>query len=88
MDLYDSDQNYEIWKSDQVTEELLTDFYTLCEELGLKDCAKPENAPFSKDGRIAFIDTQTTQAWPVRYKKLTPYLSEERQVLWKKLTRD
>lgn len=85
MDIFDTQENYDKWKSDWVTEEKLTAFYTLCEVLGLHDCAKPDNAPFSKDGKIAFIDTQSFYHWPVLYKKMTPYLSKEMQEHWKSL---
>jgi len=87
MDILGTQENYDMWKSEAVTEELLTQFYTICEELGLHDCAKPDNAPFSRDGKIAFIDTQTFYYWPVLYKKMTPYLSKERQTQWKALTK-
>jgi len=85
MDLYDDKANEALWKSENVTKEFLINFYTLLEELGLHDCAKPDNAPFSKDGKIAFIDTQTFFRWPVLYKKMTSYLSKEMQKFWKGL---
>lgn len=88
MDIYDDEQNYKLWKSNSVTKEFLKDFYHLCEELGLYDCAKPDNAPFSKDGKIAFIDTQTIHQWPVNYTRMSRYLSQKMQSFWKKLTSD
>ena len=88
MEILDTNANYEKWGSDEVTEDLLRAFFTICEELGLHDCAKPDNAPFSKDGKIAFIDTQSFYHWPVLYEKMTPYLSKEMQALWKKLTKE
>ena len=85
MNLLDKESNLAMWKSDSITEELLDALYHLLEELGLNDCAKPDNAPFSSDGRIAFIDTETHHSWPVNYSKLTPHLSPEMKTHWKHL---
>lgn len=63
--------------------ELLSALYDVLEITGLKDCAKPANIPFSQDGRIAFVDTQSWKEWPVDYNKLTDYLSPDLQVYWK-----
>lgn len=85
MNLYSTDDNDDMWGGENVTEELLGQVYEILSELGLKDCAKPDNIPFSKDGRIAFIDTQTFNSWPVQYKKMTPFLSKPMQLTWKQL---
>ena len=83
MNLLSKEENEKMWKSEKVTPELLAQVYFLLEELGLHDCAKPDNIPFSKDGRIAFIDTQSHHEWPVAYKKMTPYLSNGMKEHWK-----
>ena len=85
MDIYDNSTNCKYWKSDFVTKELIERFHYIVYELGLSDCAKPANAPFSRDGRIAFVDTQTYDSWPISYYKITPYLSKEIRSYWKKL---
>ncbi|NGX43431.1 MAG: hypothetical protein K940chlam7_01728 [Chlamydiae bacterium] len=87
MSIFDTKENVEKWKSDWITEEKLGMLHILLEELGLHDCTKPDNIPFSIDGKISFIDTQTFNQWPVLYKKLTPYLSPEMQTHWKNLTK-
>lgn len=87
MDIFDDKENYGKWRSDWITADKLDSIYIILEELGLHDCAKPDNIPFSKDGRISFIDTETTQEWPVLYKKLTHYLSPPMRSYWKHLTR-
>lgn len=79
-------KNEEKWKSNLVAEELLIQVYSILSDLGLSDCAKPDNIPFCKDGRIAFIDTQSHHQWPVRYEKLTRYLSADMKKFWKRLT--
>lgn len=87
MDLLSDHECKEMWKSPVVTTEFLDAFYFLLEEVGLNDCAKPDNAPFTTDGRVAFIDTETNESWPVGYSKLTPYLSPEMKAYWKQLTK-
>ncbi len=85
MNLVSSEENYNLWASDQITPEFLSSVYHLLDDLGLIDCAKPDNIPFSQDGRIAFIDTQSYGFKHVRFKKLTKYLSERNQEIWKSL---
>jgi len=84
MDLYSEKNNVAIWKSNTVTQGLLQDLYGLLKDLGLQDCTKPENIPFSKDGRIAFIDTQFMNR-KVVFKSLTSSLSPSNQIFWKSL---
>jgi hypothetical protein len=87
MDILGAKENNQMWGSGAVDKELLDKLYFITETLGLNDCAKPDNAPFSRDGTIAFIDTQTHENWPVFYKKLTPFLSPEMRTYWKSLTK-
>lgn len=88
MDIYDSETNKELWGSQIVTKKLLKSFYNVITELGLFDCAKPDNCPISKDGRVAFVDTQCYHFKKVKYHKLTPYLSPSMKKYWKKLIKD
>lgn len=88
MDLISSDENKKHWGSHQISAEFLTDVFHLLKDLGLEDCAKPDNIPFSHDGRIAFIDTQSYGKKRVLFKKMTKYLSEENQAIWKALIKE
>jgi hypothetical protein len=87
MDIYNTSMTAKMWGSDYITPDLLYKFYFVLEELGLSDCSKPQNAPFSKDGRIALIDTQSHDVWPVTYYNLEPFLNSKMKSYWKKLTR-
>lgn len=87
MDLYGTVDNEKIWKSTTITQETLDRVFYVLNKIGLHDCAKPDNIPFTQDGRIAFIDTQTHDQWPVPFKDLTPYLSKDNQAYWKKITK-
>lgn len=88
MDLLDEKQNMAKWGSDEVTKELLKALYTITTELGLFDCTKLDNCPFSKDGRVAFIDTQSYHKSYVKYHKLTPHLNPSMRSYWKKLIKN
>lgn len=85
MDIYGSSMNKKLWKSDLITTDLLDKFYTVLEEIGLSDCAKLQNAPIARDGRIALIDTQTHGCWPVTYYNMDYDLTPEMRSYWKKL---
>lgn len=85
MEIYSDAINEKIWGSDAVNKEILSALHTIFTELGLRDCAKPANIPFAKDGKIAFIDTQFFHEDTVRYKRLTPFLSKKLRPYWKNL---
>lgn len=85
MQICSEEENKKRWKSDGVNKEKLNQLYIILETLGLDDCAVTHNIPFGKDGKIAFIDTESWGVWPVGYDKLTNDLPEELQEFWKKL---
>jgi hypothetical protein len=85
MNIVSARKNEKLWKSQHVTPELLDAFYTITTEVGLADSLRPDNCPFSKDGRVAFIDTQVFNVKPVKYHNLTPFLSAPMQAYWKEL---
>jgi len=88
MDILSSAKNDKMWGGKKVNHAFLKSFFFLVTDLGLIDCAKPKNAPFCKDGKVAFIDTQTFNKLPFpmfRYEKLTPFLSPKMQVYWNTL---
>lgn len=87
MDLLDDKTNEQVWGSRWVTEDLLDALFTLTTEVGLADCTKPQNCPFSIDGKVAFIDTQTFNTDYVKYQRLTPFLSSPMRDYWKKITK-
>lgn len=86
MGIFDEKDNHALWASDQVTIEHLEGLYQIVATLGLTDCLKPDNIPFSYDGKVAFIDTQTFDS-KVNLKELSEYLSPANQVHWKAITR-
>jgi hypothetical protein len=87
MDLCSHEENLERWKNETVaTKSFLKKFFILLNEIGLADCAKPDNSAFSVDGRVAFIDTQTFHEI-VAYEKMVPFLPESMKDYWKQLVK-
>lgn len=82
MDILSNDKNKKMWGSKTVTRPLLSNLFYILKTIGLIDCAKPANIPFGRDGRIAFIDTQSHGVEKMRYKGLTGYLSSSNQRYW------
>lgn len=68
----------------RMTKRKLDAFYIILSEEGLNDSTYAENSPFTKDGYIAFIDTERYNK-PVTYTKMLKYLSEPMQKYWQKL---
>lgn len=60
--------------------------YRIIDEGGLSD-SHIGNIPFSKDQKIAFIDTEYVNSWPVHFDWLTKYFSPLNQLYWLKLIR-
>lgn len=86
MNLLSQTENENLWASSLVTAQHLNAVYLVLKKVGLSDCAKPDNIPFSVDGRLAFIDTQT-HGGDVPFDDLTSWLSTENQAYWQQLTK-
>lgn len=74
------------WRSIAVDQPLLGALHCIIQEEGLFDSIYPVNIPFCKDRRVAFIDTEHAQEWPIRFYELSPYLRREMQIYWDQLT--
>lgn len=85
MKLFDDKVNKKLWKN-RMTHELLFAIYDMMESLGLYDSNYIDNIPFSKDFRIAFIDTEHYLDWPIAYRKLNLRLSDEIREYWLQIT--
>lgn len=82
MDIYSDEENEKIWKSNYVSPELLDHLFQMITDLGFRDCAKPDNIPFSKDGRIALIDTQSYHESSIAYGSLLYHLNQSNKQHW------
>lgn len=88
MELLSNKENEKIWKSSVITTTLLDKLWYIVKTLGLSDCAKPANVPFAKDGRIAFIDTQTYGKKKILHKKMASFLSKSNKKYWSQITKN
>lgn len=85
MQILNDEANKNAWGSPATTPFLLGAVYRILNELGMRDCAKPDNIPFCKDGKVAFIDTQSHHHWPVSFQRLDYYLTPDMRELWQHL---
>lgn len=85
MDIYVREQNYELWKSELVDRELIKAVYTLIQAGGFYDSAHVFNIPFSKDGKIAIIDTECHHGWPVPFHWLKMNIKHDLRVYLQEL---
>jgi hypothetical protein len=84
IDILKRQDNLNAWKMG-ITPEILDAIYTILNAEGLSDSIIPSNIPFTKDGRMAFVDTEHHHKWPVPYSRITQYLSPPMQHYWKML---
>jgi len=86
MVVFSDDSNRKCWKNPGwVTNEHLQALFTVIKEEGLIDSLYIDNVPFSVDLRIAFVDTEHTNVWPVKFNNLSPYLSGKSRKFWESL---
>lgn len=85
MELYSRNGNLKKWASKKVKKEMLEILFVFLTEGGFVDSVYPFNIPFSRDGRLAIIDTEKYHAWPIPYHRLTKYLRYDTQVYWVEL---
>lgn len=69
----------------KITTQMLDELYTILDEEGLFDSVYPDNIPFTKKGKMAFIDTEHHHGWPILYHRLTRYFSPDMQRYWSEL---
>ncbi len=84
MNIYSNEENLRLWASDQVSQPLLDALFLILKNVGLHDCTKPDNIPFTKDGKVTFIDTQTFNKKPL-FKRFKAFLSPANQEYWLQL---
>lgn len=79
--------NLRLWRSTLMTQEKAKAIYTILQEVGLSDTIFAFNLPFTRKGKLAFIDTEFYHQWPVHYNRLSQYFSSDMRKYWIQLTR-
>lgn len=82
MNILPRKQNYAKWQSHSLTKHKLDAIFILLTEGGFYDLPYAFNLPFSKDGKIAIVDTEKFRGWPIPYYKLNQYLNSEMDAYW------
>lgn len=85
MRIYKTSANRKYWKSIMVDHDLLDRLYTIITAAGLTDSLFLDNIPFSKDRKIAFIDTEHSNKKPINYHRLLNYLTPPMSTYWSHL---
>lgn len=79
-------KNQHAWRY-QTSEITLDALHTMLRFYGLRDCARIHNVPYCEDGKIAFVDTESYQSWPVNYHPLIEFLNKTNRKIWKHLVK-
>lgn len=82
MNVYNKKKSLSKWKGSGMTKSKLNAIYNILQEAGLIDCIYAFNIPFSKDGRVCFLDTEQHHLWPVNLGNLSYYLSKDLRKYW------
>ncbi len=84
IDILPREKNRDKWKT-KPNRETLWHLYHIIQDTGAQDCNFVDNIPYCKEGKIAFIDTETTHRWPINFHKLDHYLSPSLLTYWHQL---
>lgn len=88
MNILSRDAILKRWKSSKMTESLLQALMNTLSDLGLIDSIYIDNIPFSKDGKISFIDTEHFHSnQRIRFEVLNRCLSKKLLPFWLEITR-
>lgn len=84
MQIVSKDENKKAWKSSQVNKNTLIGLHIILKDAGLLDCTHIDNIPFSKDGKITFIDTEVygVDSDRVPLRRLKSALSSKMRHFW------
>lgn len=83
MQIYGARSNFILWNgSSFITKEKLQALHLITQEAGLSDSLFIDNIPFTKEEKIAFVDTEYFHKWPLNEARLTSYLSKKMQKHW------
>lgn len=69
----------------KITPQILDELYVILSETQAIDSVYIDNIPFTRSGKIAFVDTEHHHAGQVPFHKLTPRLNPKMQNYWQTL---
>lgn len=80
MNIVSKKKNIEMYRS--LSEEKLLPLFHMINSFGLVDSIYIKNIPFSRDGKIAFVDLERHHLWPISFEKLARMLRSSVQEYW------
>lgn len=84
MDIYSKHENERVWHK-TIDQCMLTALHRLISIEGLQDSVLPCNIPFTRKGKIAFVDLEHYQEWPIPFHKLLEFLNPRMQYFWSEI---
>lgn len=91
VNIFVKEENYAAWRGPLMTRKKVEAIFTMLNEEGLCDSVYAFNIPFTRDDKkLAFIDTEQWNCWPVNFKRVREYFSPLMAKYWDQLikTRD
>lgn len=85
MDIVSVVKNRKKWRED-IKRSHLKALYILIKKYGLDDSIRPNNVPWSRDGKLAFVDTEVHHRFPVNFHPMLEYLNTDNRKYWRELT--
>lgn len=82
MNILDVSKNHH-WFRSKTTQMHLEAIFTMATLIGLADSCKVANIPWTKDGKLAYVDTESYYQWPINYHLLLEFLSSKNKQIWK-----
>lgn len=86
MKILEPKENRKRYRSKSMRRSMLKELVRIIEDLGLHDAIRCANVPFCKDGKLAFIDTESWHRWPVWYHPMKEWLSPSMRKYWDELS--
>lgn len=81
MKVLSHSENKDKWKK-KAGFTLLYNLYHILNNAGAADSNFVDNIPFCEDGKVAFIDTEIFNRWPVKFSKMDKYLFGSNREYW------
>lgn len=86
MKILDPKENRSRYHSKHMHRATLQALVNIMEDLGLSDAVRCANVPFCKDGKLAFVDTESWHRWPVWYHPTKEWLAIPMRKYWNEIT--
>lgn len=87
MNILEKRQNHKQWRKRSTVRHLRA-LSKMVTTFGLRDSCLARNIPWCEDNKIAFVDTEQSGLWPIKYHPLIEHLSKQNRKYWKRITKN